>query len=114
MDTGAVLSPLRAGLCMSSNPCSSSPKIWLRKQASQRYRASQHLHPLLDFILLLTVSRLDATHVLTSPLKMPLLGSPIASHPRKMEQNPDEIIAKFEELSVLESEFDDVELEISM
>lgn len=107
--------PAEVGLCMSLNPCSASPKFWLRKQAAQRSRASQPPARILDIhYQLYRVSLLVICHTLKPPLKMPLLETSIALHPRNMEQNSDEIIAKFEELSVLESEFDDVELEIRM
>lgn len=47
---------------------------------------------------------------------MPFLDQPInASATARImaEQNPEEILARFEELSVLEAEFDDAEAEIS-
>lgn len=60
------------------------------------------------------MSRLDAAIVLELLLKMPFLENPIAIHLRTMDpnQSSEELVAKFEELSVLESEFEQAELEI--
>lgn len=47
---------------------------------------------------------------------MPFLGTPIAYRtmaPAFVEQKPEEILANFEELSVLETKFEDAEAEIS-
>lgn len=43
---------------------------------------------------------------------MPFLETSIAAHSSNMDQNPEELMARFEELSVLETEFEEVELEI--
>lgn len=47
-------------------------------------------------------------------LTMPFLGSPIPVRIHKMSEmeKPEELMARFEELSVLETEFEDAELEI--
>lgn len=46
---------------------------------------------------------------------MPFLGSPIPVRIHKMSEmeKPEELMARFEELSVLETEFEDVEVQIS-
>jgi len=45
---------------------------------------------------------------------MPFLANLTIANSPMAQQTPEQVLANFEELSLLESEFDDVELELSM